>query len=372
MSSNLSVGQEVELSIDRLSYGGGRGVSRHLGLVIFIPFTAPGDTVTARILKIKKNFAEAQLVKVLKPSPHRVQAPCKVFGQCGGCQWQHIEASEQIHQKQNIIEHSLSRLCESKNIITPIIFTSKNYRYRNRIQVHKKQNLVGFHSLQSHNIIPITDCLISDSRLSDQFQTIKSKKADGRYEIGLTPEEKIFISSSSAQTHNKFAQVNTEINQHMISWVKEQASLTTPNTVFDLYCGSGNFVDSLPLTKGPNYIGVELNPKSVTQAKQLFKSHTHIQFYAQDVADYLKTTESLPENSLILVDPPRKGLHPQVILELKRLRPSHIIYISCHLETLKRDLNKLSESYQIQQIQGFDMFPQTDHIETACLLRLKD
>ncbi len=124
----------VELEIDSLAFGG-NGVARSEGAVYFIKFAVPGDKVTAMITRKKKSYREGIIEKVLDPSKHRVDAPCKYFGNCGGCSWQNVEYGEQVNQKKQIVLDSLIRIGKldiekiSEPIASPLL-----YKYRNKME----------------------------------------------------------------------------------------------------------------------------------------------------------------------------------------------------------------------------------------------
>src|SRR5207245_6659780 len=99
----------VELQIDDVAFGG-NGVGRANGKVVFVPFTIDGERVRARIVREKKQFAEAELDEVLERSPQRTTPPCPYFGRCGGCRYQHIEYAHQLELKRRQVEQALRRI----------------------------------------------------------------------------------------------------------------------------------------------------------------------------------------------------------------------------------------------------------------------
>ena len=98
----------MQLGIDALAYGGS-GVGRLEGKAVFVPFAAPGDQIRCRVVRQHKRYAEAELVELLEASPQRRASPCPVFGDCGGCQWQHLEYAEQCGWKERIFAATLQR-----------------------------------------------------------------------------------------------------------------------------------------------------------------------------------------------------------------------------------------------------------------------
>jgi 23S rRNA (uracil1939-C5)-methyltransferase len=117
---------------------GGSGIARHEGLVIFVPFSAPGDLLKVQILNQKKNYAEAQILQIITPSQQRVQAPCEYYEKCGGCNWQHLSYDTQIYEKQNIVEEQLFKFLGRKLLVSKIVPSPKQWNYRNRINLKQK------------------------------------------------------------------------------------------------------------------------------------------------------------------------------------------------------------------------------------------
>jgi 23S rRNA (uracil1939-C5)-methyltransferase len=155
-------GEEVTLLIDRLAYGG-RGVGRADGFVIFVPDTAPGDRARVRLRRVKKTYAEAQVVEVERPSPLRTPPPCPHFGPCGGCIWQHIEYAAQSAAKEEIVRDSLAHIANVRDVaIRPILTMADPWRYRNKMEfTFHPHGVLGLHRRGAFDrIAPIEACLL--------------------------------------------------------------------------------------------------------------------------------------------------------------------------------------------------------------------
>ena len=127
-------GQELELTIDSLAYGG-RGVARHGELVVFVSQALPGDRVRARVTAFKRRYAEARAVEVLQAGPGRVTARCTHFGHCGGCAWQDLAYEEQLRHKQAQVVDALGRLGGLEGYqLAPIEPAVQIYGYRNKLE----------------------------------------------------------------------------------------------------------------------------------------------------------------------------------------------------------------------------------------------
>ncbi|MES2964791.1 MAG: class I SAM-dependent RNA methyltransferase [Bdellovibrionota bacterium] len=385
----LRRGEKIELVIDRLSVGG-RGVARHEGVVIFVPNAAPGDRLMVELSQVKKSFAEAEIVRILEPSLHRVTPPCPVAGVCGGCTWQHVEYPEQLRQKQGLVRESLRKFSgfdvSAEDSVQPTVPSPKPFRYRNRVQLHFDRGRLGFFRKGSRELVDITDCPITDEAIASKIPELKTsigKNGAGRFEMLLTRDGGVTRRNATSIDGDHvdhgglaFSQVNTEQNEALVqAVVATVVDLLGPDqtgTIYDLYCGNGNF--TFPLAKAlPNskLVGVELNIESIRIAREQSVSlglAERINWHIQDVGTFL-TNESVPTGSILLLDPPRVGCTPDVITALAASNVSRIVYVSCHPVTLGRDLNGLREAgFKLRSVVPFDMFPQTDHVETLAVL----
>jgi 23S rRNA (uracil1939-C5)-methyltransferase len=397
----LRPGTRFQLKIDRLSVGG-RGVGRHEGIVVFVADVIAGESVEVELTKVKKNFAEAKLLEVRNPSPWRVKPPCPYVGTCGGCSWQHIAYEEQLRTKRELVIESLTKFSgfdvSAPGLVGETVPSPLQFRYRNRVQVHLERGAVGFHQRSSNRIVPIVDCLITDERLCALFSELRSptwaRKADHRVELFLSERLQASIrGTEGAEDETAFSQVNSGQNEHLIDYVLnrfresvetlKEAEASVPSRdegralhILDLYAGNGNF--TLPLARAFPQASIgsaELNPRSVKQARERaqaeFPGRT-LDIEEADVADTVAHHPAIGE-TIVLLDPPRVGCAPEVMAALAEARPPVVIYVSCHPVTLARDLKALANgTYRIASVQPFDMFPQTDHVETVVVMHRQD
>lgn len=365
----------VTVTIESLTYHGGRGVGRFDGKVIFVPFTAPGDVAQVQITEDKGRFFEGEVVEILTPSTSRREAPCSVYGECGGCRWQHLAYEEQLKQKEQIIKSSFRSFEKKLGAVTykPIVGSPSEWHYRNRIQLHAENETLGFYARKSRRVVSFEHCWITEEKLNKKYSTLKAQDftPGERVELAVTTSGSVDVRKSGRDPEAAyFSQVNTAQNAQLITAVIETLQGESPQNIFDLYCGSGNFTFPLQNQFPESKItGVELSRQNLSFAKQL-DPQQKIRWVQSDVADFLKEVKSL-SHTLVVLDPPRVGCEKSVVEQLLRLKPEVIMYISCNPTTLARDLMTLAESqlYQCEFVQGFDMFPQTEHVETLSLLR---
>jgi tRNA/tmRNA/rRNA uracil-C5-methylase (TrmA/RlmC/RlmD family) len=350
--------QPIQLTIIDVAFGG-RGVARHDGKVYFIPFTAPGDVVTARVVRSKKNFAEAELVEVIEKSPDRVEPRCSYFSRCGGCAYQHINYPRQLELKAKQVEQTLRRVGRLESVpMQPIVPSPEEYYYRNRIRVHVTAGVVGFYAHGSHALIDIEECPISMPDVNHELHDLRQHAVpDGDYTI------------SARQRSAFFEQTNDHVAAVMIEIVRK-AIVPGQNLLVDAYCGAGLFAKKLA-DLFERVIGIEENAFAVDSARSTASEKER--YIAGDVAVHLGEVLVAADmaKTTVVIDPPAIGTSARVLDLLLGSRPAQIIYVSCDPSTLARDLAVLKGGYDVIAVTPLDMFPQTAEIETVVQLALR-
>ncbi len=435
MQGTLKRGEIISpLTIETL-VNGGAGLARHEGRVVFIPHSAVGDIVSCRVRKIKKNFIEADIDKVLTPSALRRKSPCPVAGQCGGCQWQHLPYSEQLNSKESLFRESLVRQCGvHPEKILSIAPSEDEWNYRSRVQVKcsntKSGFVTGFFRPKSHSIVSVKQCLILSPDLESLLGKIR-KVVDGtahadfvaRIDLAIDDANQcsavIYYSGRDSESFSdvlrdesfaanlyikegtkvnlirdqgrggmqimvdqpsirlsydvgSFSQINLNQNRTLVNLALAQAELTGEESVLDLYCGMGNF--SLPFARRvKSVIGVEESTISIENARK--NSHqneiNNVAFYARSAEGALGHFSNQSRVDMVLLDPPRSGAI-HTMGELLSTPVSKVLYISCDTQTLARDLKILvNGGYEIISSRPVDMFPQTHHCESITFLRYR-
>lgn len=150
----------VELEITDIS-SEGSGIGKADGMAVFVPLTAVGDIINARILKVKKNYAFAKIENIITRSQHRIDTDCGVFARCGGCTLRHIDYESECEIKQNRVTQTMRRIGKVNFNSKPIISAPNPDRYRNKALYPVSENgELGFYSNHSHRSIPCGDCLL--------------------------------------------------------------------------------------------------------------------------------------------------------------------------------------------------------------------
>ena len=450
----------------------GKSLARVNDMVVFVPFTVPGDVVDLQVRRKKHHYCEAEVIRFIEYSKVRVKPMCEHFGICGGCKWQNLPYEEQLKFKQQQVFDQLTRIGKIElPEFNPILGSVKTQEYRNKLEfgcsnkrwLTKEQiatgesfdnmNAVGFHITGAFDkILPIDKCWLMDDlhneirnsirdyayenhlsffdlraqkgllrdiiirnsnsgewmvivqfhyeeedddarakglmqHIADNFPQITSllyvdnqKGNDTIGDLELTTfSGKDFIYEEMENLKFKvgpksFYQTNTEQAYHLYQVARNFAGLTGEETVYDLYTGTGtiaNFVAG----KAKKVIGIEYVPEAIEDAKvnSEINDIKNTMFYAGDMKDIL-TDEFIAEHGqpdTIITDPPRAGMHPDVVKTIMRAAPKRIVYVSCNPATQARDLADLDSMYKVKAVQPVDMFPHTPHVENVVILELK-
>ncbi|MFQ5479972.1 MAG: class I SAM-dependent RNA methyltransferase [Thermodesulfobacteriota bacterium] len=196
----------LTLEITGLAFGGS-GIGRDSGKVVFVPFTAPGDVVEVEVTKEKKRYSLARIKKIIKPSPIRDEPLCPVYGQCGGCDLQHIKYSEQLLWKERIFTETLRRIGGlTLPPLDPAIPSEKRYHYRSKVRFHVKGGRWGFFRKGTVSIVDIKECPIAAPLINRAFTELRDLvrgnaalaplvKALSSIEIGLSPLDNKVVAS---------------------------------------------------------------------------------------------------------------------------------------------------------------------------------
>lgn len=406
----------LTLKVGNLSPGGAfvaeltNGPEDMLGMKAFVRYAAPGEIVRASFSAKKKKYLEVKLEEILESSSDRVKAPCPLFSHCGGCDLQHLTIKSQRAFKKKMIEDFLLRQAKLTPIegLKCINAALPDLAYRRRITLHiNASGEIGYFKPNSHQIIQTSSCPIATERINQaisvlyqimfpkpgKIESISIEEAEStlcfafRMKEAVLPFQDHSIASLEEMgfglqvEHNKeilyrsaklpplvalahFSQVNEAANKAMLSYV---CSLITSKKVCDLYAGSGNF--SIPLAKqGCEVQAVELDPLLVSVGKRAAKKENLAQlihYHQERCEDY---APDLPSGHSIVLDPPRNGAR-DVVKFFRPERSPQLIYISCSLPDLARDLTILTKSgYKLCHTTFIDMFPQTHYVETVTLL----
>lgn len=349
---------EANLLIERVAFGGA-GIGRLPdGRICFVPGTLPGERVDICVVKQKKSYAEAELVRLVEASVQRVKPPCPVFGTCGGCAYQHAAYPLQLEIKTAQVRETLVRIGGlTSPDVRPTLASPLEFGYRNRISVHVDDaGRVGFHRVKSRDIVAITRCPISSPGVNEQLAALASRPPHRAGRITLRDET----------TYRGFSQVNEAAAQVLSDVVDGFVPETTAHLV-DAYCGAGFFLKRLR-SRIPRTTGIEWSHGAVAAAlADLAPGEAYLEGPVESHLRSVLTSTTLAE-TVLLVDPPAEGLSDDVLGLIEENPVGRLIYVSCDPSTLARDIRRLSSCYVPSVFQPVDMFPQTAEIEVAAAL----
>ncbi|MBC8052047.1 MAG: 23S rRNA (uracil(1939)-C(5))-methyltransferase RlmD [Sphingobacteriaceae bacterium] len=453
---------------------GGKGVGKSDDLVLFIEKAVPGDVVNVELFKKKKNFAEAKVTQLIKPSEYRTEPFCPHFGVCGGCKWQHMTYDAQLRFKQKSVLDALERMAKV-DVLTaePILASFETRYYRNKLEFTfsnkrwltdgdmaeadegRQMNALGFHvPLRFDKILDIDVCYLQSSPsneirnairdfalsenisfydlrnhegalrnliirtsttgelmvivvfayaseeevnkvmmfVKEHFSTITSllyilnqKKNDTIFdqEIHLFDGRDFIFEQMGDVAGSEdlkfkigpksFYQTNSLQAHQLYLITREFAGFKGDELVYDLYTGAGTIANFIA-RHVREVVGVEYVPTAIDDAviNSGINNITNTKFFAGDMKDVL-TPEFVIEHGkpdVIITDPPRAGMHADVVARILEIEAPKVVYVSCNAATQARDIALLKEKYTVARIRPVDMFPHTQHVENVVLLEL--
>lgn len=387
----------------------GRGIGYINNKIIFISKTVPGDIVTVKITKEKKDYLEGSLLEIIKPSKIRKAVNCPYFSFCGGCDLLQISLSEMLEYKLNKVNDIFKRnniLFEIKEIIK----SNEQFNYRNKITLKVVNGLIGFYENNTHKLIEISNCLISENSINNIIKDLnKFNIKNGEIVIRTNYKDELIVWINSKDkldninyfinnykiagiiqndniiygnkyfidkikkyffkvSYNSFFQINSSISEKLFLLIENNT--LNSNKVLDLYCGVGT-LSIVASENAKEVLGVEIIENAVLDANfnKCLNKKENVTFICDDTKNILNKITN--DFDTIIMDPPRSGVDKKVLEKILNEKIFKIIYVSCNPTTLARDLKILEKEYNIIDIKLLDMFPNTEHVESFCVLTHK-
>ncbi len=391
-------GATVELRIDGLA-AGGDGVGRAPdGRAVFVPGTAPGDRVRVRFVEVRARHARGRAVELLEAGPARTDPVCAVFGACGGCTWQHVAYPAQLEAKAAILRDALERI---GRLAVPgglrVEPSPSPYAYRGRARVLVEGGRVGFRRLRSHALCATTRCPVLVPELEARLRELAERPPAraGEWELtageaGATravpleergkpgepegrgkPGEPILVAVGADRLRvspGVFVQSNALLLETLAGAVAEAAGRGT--LALELFAGAGFL--TLGLARRFNrVVAVEASRAAAADLAESCRAAglANVEVVAEPVEAVLAMRRLPPGADAAVLDPPRRGLPPGSAAALARRAPRRIAMLSGDPATLARDAALLgAEGFTLCGVRGFDLFPQTAHVEALAVL----
>lgn len=411
-----------------MSYGP-HAVGHADGKVIFIRGAAPDEEVEIVVREVRARYAFADVRTVLAPSPVRRPVPCPYLPACGGCPWQHLDYHAQLAAKRDSVQEHLRRIGGLDVNIEPILASPQELAYRHRLKLRVQRGQVGFLHAASHDLVPVTHCLLAMPAVDASIPAVHTligdlRTAVRRIEIvdrGVNDDRVVVVGEAegawnqadeaaclqwmkaSSHVHGlvltgrrwrrvwgddrmtihpevgvpltvragSFTQVNPGANQLLVSTVLRHAAIEHGTRVLDLYAGAGNF--SVPCARrGAQVLAIEQQRAAVEDGRANARALGLAQCdfraaAARDAVEALAIAGAAID--VVLLDPPRSGA-ADVVPGLLRLGARRVVYVSCNPSSLARDLKQLATRYRIDAVQPIDMFPHSYHVEVVVAANL--
>jgi 23S rRNA (uracil1939-C5)-methyltransferase len=430
--SDTSGGASDELQIESI-VAGGDGIARHSdGFVVFVPRTAPGERVEVEYLEEHRQWRRARALQLIEKNPHRTDPPCPYYARCGGCQLQHLNYQDsQLPSKAAIISDSFRRIAKVEVEPPEVFASSREFGYRNRVSFVVARRggkiVAGYHNVYDpSDLVDIDKCLLAEQPINDVWAALRRSwnrtseclpsgnelrltfRTNSNEDVGLAIEggrgsgdprgileiadhlvavwvlnrRGEIVARAGAQSLDEkigaytiplvgtgFVQVNRGVAADLESFVREQCGNITGKRIVDAYCGFG--LRALDFAQnGAFAVGIERDRYAIKISKQIAEqTGTQARLIAGDVERLLQ--RYLPAD-IVILNPPRRGVDRPAIDVLLNGDVARIIYVSCDPATLARDIQRLAGRFTLDGLRGFDLFPQTAHVETVATLKRVD
>ena len=359
-----------------------------------------GELVDARIYRFKRRRIEivmAMVVDVIESSKSRISPPCSYFGNCSGCQWQHIDYPYQLELKKRIVLQEFSSYQSLSAVeVLDVISSPSQFFYRNHARFTVRfGGQLGFSNRITRRFVRIDECMLMSEKINETLAELQDKSSETTNlsvrvgintddlliqptllnpDIALETGQRWYVEKMKGRKFRvaspSFFQVNTVQAENMIDIVGDLLNLTGRETLVDAYAGVGTFAILLS-DRASKVIAIEESSSAVEDAKFIAENIEKVHFVLGRTEDVMADLNT--EIDALILDPPRVGCHPDALEAILRYTPKKIAYVSCDPSTLARDLDILLQGdYLIDHVQPIDMFPQTYHVECVVSLSLKD
>lgn len=408
----MAENETFQVTMEKMVYGGDCLGRLPDGRAVFVPFVLPDEVVRIEVTEDKKRYARGMPLELIEASPDRITPRCIHFGECGGCQYQNIDYAKQLAVKEAIMKDQFQRIAKIENPpIRPVVPSPTPWHYRNTVQFHlSRKGELGYIHADGEHMLPIEECHLPQEGINALWPQIDLGPDSGVQRLGIRqdsygslmlimegqdpqpPEFSVDIPVSAVYTPpdanltvlagddhltfsvlgrdfqvsaRSFFQVNTRMAEKMVQFLLEHTQFTPNLRAIELYSGVGLF-SAFIAEKVGHLTAIESNGSACHDFTTNLADFDNVVLYEAE-AEAVMPTLNL-QADILIADPPRAGLTPEVHDSLNTIQPLQIAYISCDPATLARDTKKiLHKGYRLLSVTPFDLFPQTSHIESISL-----
>lgn len=339
-------------------------------------------------------------VRIVESAPERVTPRCGLFGECGGCQLQHLDYAAQLDWKTQRVADTLLAAGVAEPPVARAIGCEPPWNYRNHMRFSvNREGQVGLTARGSHHVLPLENCPIAHPRINSALAVLRQTPqprpqvlvrygdASGQMLIqpapgpemrerlsmaGLDVRDTAIEEAMGGATFrirpSSFFQTNTAQANRMAALVLERLPAGSDVSLVDAYCGVGTFA-RLMAERAGHVIAIEESASAIRDARWNLRDVANVEIIQAKVEDVLPRMNARLDG--LVIDPPRAGCQRPVLDALADRKVPVVVYVSCDPDTLARDLAYLCherQAYSLRSVQPLDMFPQTAHIETIAVL----
>ena len=367
---------------------GGDGVGRLEGKAVFVPGGLTGDLLETDLVEDRGRFERHRLVRIVSPSPSRVDAPCPHASVCGGCAWQGAAQQAQLDWKTEIVRSQLAHIGRIEAEVRPTMEVGSPFRYRNRMDFRSSGGRPALYEAGSHQPVPLDVCLLLVPRLRDAFDRIGDMGGLERLVLRAGSDEAVAVafgeiprdarnwglpveSTGTAVLHEvvdgvrfrisgtAFFQVNTSGAQRLVDLVRSAAGVRSDDVLLDGFAGGGLFSATVG-GAAADVVAVESDRAALADLRH----NTQVRVLASTMGEALSAGRV--DCDVAVVDPPRSGLGRVVVEGLAATHARTVVSVSCDAASFARDARLFTEGgFRLEWAQPVDMFPQTPHVEVV-------
>ena len=395
-----------ELQVQSIAFGG-TGVGNRDGTTCLVPGTASGEIVRVSAHQEGGSVVKCWLTEVVQPAPERVEPACPLAVHlpgrgplCQGCNYQHLNSDAELDTKQRQFAEMLAQQAGiGPELMEAPIPSPRNLHYRNKLVFHAQrdggQTTLGYFMEDNATVLDVPDCPLAHEEICREYAgrrqepgffhtlrdgmnvTFRYTEPNGvvLWRNQPSPKESWLREDTPfglmSVPRGGFFQVNTGCARQLMEKIADLLHEQEPERVLDLYCGAGVFSVVAAIVGIPQIIGIDNDAATVKTAEYNLREHPNARFLTGDARKLISgiCSDKLPSTTVMLVDPPRRGLDASVTHAITRSSLQHLIYVSCGPDTLCRDLKRLGKGgFEVVGTQLFDMFPKTAHFETVTVL----